>query len=153
MLLRVERVQAVEEGEELGLGGVAKGWLGDVAGWELFGFDEGHGAGVVVGHGVVVDAGVDEGGVEVVVAEQLLDGGDGATSVEQLGGVGVAQLVGCDVNARALSGGSQPFADKIFAQGAVAKEAEMVAGCFTSHGQIAIEGSQGGVGEVDDAVF
>ncbi len=127
LLLRVERVQAIEKGEELGVGR-AWVWLGCGNGWGLFGLDKRHRREIVVGDGVVVDAGVDEGGVEVLVAEQSLDGGDFAASVEQLGGVGMAQLVRGYFEATSCSGRLEPLPQEILVQRLVAKEAEVVGG-------------------------
>lgn len=89
-------------------------------------FNDGHGCQVVGGDGVVVQTGIGEGGVGVAVAEQALNGGDLAAGVEQLGGEGVAQLVGRDFDARSLSGGFEAAANKVFTDRFVAKEENVV---------------------------
>ena len=48
------------------------------------------------GGAAVEDVGVDHGGGDVLVAEQLLDGADVVAVLEQVGGEAVAEGVGCD---------------------------------------------------------
>jgi hypothetical protein len=65
-------------------------WLGDIQ--RLIDqlqplLDPVHGGEVVVFHGLVVGIGIDHGGVELLVTQELLDGSDRATGVQVHGGV------------------------------------------------------------------
>ena len=70
---------------------------GELAGLVVEGFDLLGDGEVLVGDGLVGDAGVDHGHGEGLVAEQGGDGVEAHAAVDGLGGQGVAELVGGDV--------------------------------------------------------
>ena len=88
--------------------------------------DAAHGGEVVILHGLVVGAGVDHGGVELLVPQELLDGGHRATGVEQLGGGGMPQAVRIDLHPHPLPGILDATVHQVFAQRLVAVEEDVV---------------------------
>lgn len=94
-------------------------------------FNGGHGRKIIFGHGAVMDTGIGQGGVEMPVTEQGLNGGNFAASVEQLGGVGVAQLVRRHLDPGTFPGRFDTAADEILAHRPVAVEEDVV-GCATA---------------------
>ena len=89
--------------------------------------DAAHGGEVVLFHGLVVGAGIDHGGVELLVPQELLDGGDRAAGVEQLRGGGVAQAVGVDLHPHALPGVADAGMRQVFTERLVAVQEDVVA--------------------------
>lgn len=82
------------------------------------------------------DVGVDHGGFDVFVAEEFLDGADVVAALEEVGGEGVAEGVGCD--AFVDSCGLLGFADGALEGGFV----DVVAGGFACLG-VGVEGVGG----------
>ena len=112
-----------------------------------------HGLEVVVGHGLVVDAGVDHGRVHPPVAHEPLDGGHVAAGVDQLGGKGMAQHVGRDVHPDLLPHRLEPVADQLLGDGPAAVEEDVVRGAVPAHFQVPLQGGHRPCGEVDGAVL
>jgi len=68
----------------------------------------GHDSVVVIGYGLVVGAGIDQGSVESFMPQKLLDRGDPAARVEELGGAGMSETVSVDRNPGSPGAGPRP---------------------------------------------
>lgn len=62
-------------------------------------FDALHGGEEIGLHGGVIGAGIDHGGVELLVTQDLLNAGDRAACGEELGGAGMTQTVSVEMDA------------------------------------------------------
>ena len=86
-----------------------------------------HGSEVVVFDGLVVSMGIDHGGVELLVPQELLDGSDRATGIEQLCGGGVSEAVRVNLDPTCFPASVMRGMDQVFAQRLVAVEEDVVA--------------------------
>lgn len=93
----------------------------------------GHSLVIILGHGLVMNAGIDQGGVKFLVPQELLNAGDTAARVEQLRGAGMAQAMGVDWYVDPLPTGLQPPVDEVFGQSLIAVKENVVGGTRTAH--------------------
>jgi hypothetical protein len=100
-----------------------------------------------------MDPGIDHGGVQFLVAEELLNGGDPAACVQELGGGGVAQAVRVDLHNHPIPGRFEASTDQILADRLIAVQENMVSGSRSTDGQVFLDGLDGGIGHEDGPVF
>ena len=116
-------------------------------------FDLFNGCVVIVGDRLVVHPGVNQGGAQLLVPQELLDRGDAAAGVEQLGGRGVAQPVRIGVHPHLFPGRFDALAHQVLAHRLVAVQENVVGWSRPAYRQVFPQRSHGGIRHVDGAVL